>query len=98
MSINSGSPAGSQDKHQSGGQTSALYTLGVKVNKINETFASALLLRTRLASTVTTLHNAEQRLEKGLTNKQKVALMDLFEMSMVVADMFLSLDEDDGSL
>ena len=40
MSINSGSPAGSQDKHQSGGQTSALYTLGVKVNKINETFAS----------------------------------------------------------
>ena len=40
MSINSNSPAGSQDKCQRGGQTSALYALGVKVNKINETFAS----------------------------------------------------------
>ena len=47
---------------------------------------------------MTALHNAEQRLEKGLTNEQKVALMDSFEMSTAAADMFLSLDEDDGSL
>ena len=105
MSINSGSPAGLQDKCQCGGQTSALYTLSVKVNKMNETFVSSLAAgdkahiwcdpspqcRAKAAAHL-------PRLKKGLTNKQKVALMDLFEMNTAAADMFLSLDEDDGSL
>ena len=41
MSINSGSPASLQDKCQHGGQTSALYALGVKVDKMNKTFTSS---------------------------------------------------------
>ena len=105
MSINSSSPAGSQDKRQRGDQTSALYALSVKVDKINKTFASSFAADDKacIRCDCSAQHRAKaaahlQRLEKGLTNEQKVALMDLFEMSMAAADMFLSLDEDDGSL
>ena len=39
-----------------------------------------------------------QKLEKDLGNKQKVAIMDLFETNMAAADMFLALEEEDESL
>ena len=39
-----------------------------------------------------------QRLERGLTNEQKVAIIDLFETNTAVADMFLAVDEDDDGL
>ena len=39
-----------------------------------------------------------QRLEWGLTNEQKVTIMDLFETNTAAADMFLAVDEDDDGL
>ena len=75
MSINSSSPAGSQDKRQHGGQTSALYALSVKVDKINETFASSFAAedKARICRDHSPQCRAKaaahlQRLEKGLTN------------------------------
>ena len=43
-------------------------------------------------------HNAEQRHEKDLSNKQKAVIMDLFETNMAAADMFLVQEEEDESL
>lgn len=39
-----------------------------------------------------------QKLEKGLTNDQMVALLDLFETNTASADMYLSLEEDNAGL
>ena len=39
-----------------------------------------------------------QKLEKNLSNEQKVAIMDLFETNTAAADMFLALEEEDESL
>ena len=39
-----------------------------------------------------------QKLEKDLSNEQKVAIMDLFKTNMAAADMFLALEEEDESL
>jgi len=42
---------------------------------------------------------AFSRLEKkNLTNDQKVAMLDLFEVNMAVADIFLAMDEEDAGL
>ena len=54
----------------------------------------------------TNLHSAGQKqpkafrglIERGLTNEQKVAIMDLFETNTVAADMFLAVDEDEYGL
>jgi hypothetical protein len=39
-----------------------------------------------------------QKLEKNLTDNQKVAMLDLFETSTAAADMFLVVDPDNVSL
>ena len=36
--------------------------------------------------------------KKNLTNDQKVAILDLFEVNMAVANVFLAMDEEDASL
>jgi hypothetical protein len=42
---------------------------------------------------------AFSRLErKNLTNDQKVAILDLFEVNTAVANVFLEMDEDDAGL
>ena len=39
-----------------------------------------------------------QKLKKDLSNKQNVAIMDLFGTDMAAADMFLALEKEDESL
>ena len=39
-----------------------------------------------------------QKLEWGLTNEQKVAIIDLFKTNTATADMFLAVDDDEDGL
>ena len=105
MSIKSGSLMSSQDKCQHNTGISALYSLSTKMDKMSDTFANGFVLESKAHSCPdhSPQHRAKatksfQRLERGLTNEQKVAIMDLFETNTAVADMFLAVDEDDDGL
>ena len=96
MSIASGSLSLTlQVKLQHGTNSSALYSLGIKIDQMTEKLTSS-----PDAEAKTHVHNRSpqcrakaakhlQKLEKDLSNKQKVAIMDLFETNMATADMFL---------
>ena len=105
MSIKSGSLTSSQAKHQHNTSTSALYSLSTKMDKMSDTFANGFTQESKACSHPD--HSPQcrakaaksfQRLEWGLTNEQKVAIMDLFETNMAAVDMFLAVDEDDDGL
>lgn len=95
----------SQGKRQRNTGVSALYSLGTKVDKMSDIFANSFTQesKTRSRPDHSPLRRAKaaksfQRLERGLTNEQKVAIMDLFETNTAAADMFLAVDEDDEGL
>ena len=105
MSLKSGSSMSSQEKHQHNTSASALYYLGAKVDKMSETFAHGFAqeLKTYSCPNQSPQHRAKvaksfQRLEQGLTNEQKVTIMDLFKTHTAAVHMFLAVDEDDDSL
>ena len=105
MSIKSGSLTSSQAKHQCNTSTSALYSLSTKMDKMSDTFENGFTQESKAHSHPdhSPQHRAKaaksfQRLEWGLTNEQKVPIMDLFKTNMAVADMFLAVDEDDDGL
>jgi hypothetical protein len=104
-SFKSGSLTSSQDKRQRNTGVSALYSLGTKVDKMSDTFANGFAQESKARRRPD--HSPQrrakaaksfQRLERGLTNEQKVAIMDLFETNTAAADMFLAVDEDDDGL
>ena len=93
-----------QAKHQHGTNNSVLYSLGIKIDQVTEKLTSAPdanpkacvcdhspQCRSKAAQCL-------QKLKKDLSNKQKIAIMDLFETNMAAADMFLVLEEEDESL
>ena len=75
------------------------------MDKMSNTFANGFTQESKACSRPD--HSPQRRakaaksfqwLEWGLTNEQKVAIMDLFETNMAAADMFLAVDEDDDGL
>ena len=105
MSIKSGSLMSSQAKRQRNTGASALYSLSAKMDKMSNTFANGFAQESKARSHPDNSPQRRakaaksfQRLEWGLTNEQKVAIMDLFETNMAVADMFLAVDDDDDGL
>ena len=95
----------SQAKCQHNTGASALYSLSAKMDKMSDTFANGFTQESKACSHPdhSPQHRAKaaksfQRLEWGLTNEQKVAIMDLFKTNMAAVDMFLAVDEDDDSL
>ena len=101
--MQSPSVLGPQEKHQRGNApgATALF-LGAKMDRMSDTFAAGFAADERACA-----HKPEhspkrqmralsnfQRLEKDMTNKQKVAIMDLFEMNTAAADAFLSMVMD----
>ena len=84
---------------------SALYSLGAKVDKMSETFSHGFTQESKVHShpDQSPKHRAKvaksfQRLEWGLTNEQKVTIMDLFKTITAAVDMFLAVDKDDDGL
>ena len=105
MSLKSSSFLSSQEKHQRNTGASALYSLGAKVDKMSKTFAHGFTQESKAHSHPNQSPQCRakaaksfQQLEWGLTNKQKVTIMDLFETNTAAADMFLAVDEDDDGL
>jgi hypothetical protein len=105
-SIQSGSRASSQDKRQRNTGASALVALSAKMDRMNDTFetgfaqdAKARAHRDKSPQRRAQAVKAFSRLEKkNLTNDQKVAMLDLFEVNTAVADIFLAMDEEDAGL
>ena len=102
MSLKSSSFTSSQEKCQCNTSASALYSLGAKVDKLSETFAHGFTQESKVCSHPyqspqrrAKVAKSFQRLEWGLTNKQKVTIMDLFETNTAAVDMFLAVDDDD---
>ena len=105
MSLKSSSFMSSQEKCQCNTGASALYSLGAKVDKMSETFAHGFTQQSKAHSHPdqspqrrAKVAKSFQRLEWGLTNEQKVAIMDLFETNTVAVDMFLAVDDDEDGL
>ena len=105
MSIASGSLSlTSQVKCQCGTNSSALYSLGIKIDQMTKKLTSSPDAK---AKTHVHDHSPQcrskaaqhlQKLKKDLSNEQKVVIMDLFKTNMAAADMFLALEEEDESL
>jgi hypothetical protein len=105
-SIPSGSRVSSQDKRQRNTGASALVALNAKMDMMNNTFETGFTQEAkararrdkspqRRAQAVKTFSRLEK---KNLTNDQKVAMLDLFEVNTAVADIFLAMDEEDAGL
>ena len=105
-SIPSGSRVSSQDKRQRNTGASALVALSAKMDRMNDTFETGFAhdAKARAHRDKSPQHRAQavkafSRLEKkNLTNDQKVAMLDLFEVNTAVADIFLAMDEEDAGL
>ena len=105
-SIQSGSHVSSQNKRQRNPGASALVALSAKMDQMNDTFktgfaqdAKARAHRDKSPQRRAQAVKAFSRLEKkNLTNDQKVAILDLFEVNTAVADVFLAMDEEDAGL
>jgi hypothetical protein len=99
---------GSQGKRQrnNGPGATALF-LGAKMDKMSDTFAAGFAADEKSRSQRTERSPKRRmkalsnflRLEKdSMTNEQKVAMMDMFEMNTAASDTFLAMDEDDEAL
>ena len=101
MSVKSGSLTSLHDKCQCNTGASVLYSLGAKMDKMNDMFANGFAQESKahIHPDSSPLCRAKAaKASKGLTNEQKVTIIDLFETNSVVADMFLAVDEDDDDL
>ena len=105
-SVQSGSCVSSQDKHQHNTGALVLIALNAKMDMMNNTFETSF---TQEAKACTHCNKSPQcraqavkmfsmLKKKNLTNDQKVAMLDLFEVNTAVADIFLAMDKEDAGL